>query len=91
MTALGAATVFLSKTIDRKVLVEVIAGIIGAATVLISSAVLPYALSFAAGAMIFVVVEDIIPESQSGMHTDFATMGAMIGLAVMMVLDVAFS
>jgi ZIP family zinc transporter len=51
---------------------------------------LPYALAFAAGAMIFVVVEDIIPESQSQQNTDLATMGAMIGFAVMMTLDVAF-
>jgi ZIP family zinc transporter len=50
---------------------------------------LPYALAFAAGAMIFVVVEEVIPESQRGGNTDLATMGAMLGFAVMMVLDVA--
>lgn len=49
--------------------------------------ILPYALAFAAGAMIFVTVEEIIPESQSS-GTDIATIGAMIGFAVMMVLDV---
>ena len=51
--------------------------------------ILPYALSFAAGAMIFVVVEELIPESQSGNETDLSTVGAMLGIAVMMVLDVA--
>ena len=70
-------------------LVEVFAGVIGAATVLVSQPLLPYALSFAAGAMIFVVVEEVIPESQSGNHADSATMGAMLGFTVMMILDVA--
>ena len=51
--------------------------------------ILPYALAFAAGAMIFVVVEEVVPESQSGGHPDVATSGAMVGFAVMMVLDVA--
>ena len=50
---------------------------------------LPYALSFAAGAMIFVVVEELIPESQTGNETDFSTIGAMLGFATMMLLDVA--
>ena len=67
---------------------EPIAGVIGAAAVLISKPILPYALSFAAGAMIFVVVEELIPESQRGGNTDIATMGAILGFAVMMVLDV---
>ena len=62
---------------------------LGAAIVLIARPVLPYALSFAAGAMIFVVVEELIPESQRGKNTDIATMGAMLGFAVMMLLDVA--
>jgi ZIP family zinc transporter len=70
--------------------VEPVAGVLGAAAVLIARPLLPYALAFAAGAMIFVVVEDIIPESQSQSNTDLATMGAMIGFAVMMTLDVAF-
>ena len=52
--------------------------------------ILPYALAFAAGAMIFVVVEELIPESHRGGNGDIATMGAMVGFAVMMVLDVAF-
>ncbi|NWF51876.1 MAG: ZIP family metal transporter [Nitrospirae bacterium] len=69
-------------------LVEPIAGVIGAAAVLISRPMLPYALSFAAGAMIFVVVEELIPESQRGGNTDIATMGAIAGFLVMMVLDV---
>ena len=72
-------------------IVEPIAGVIGAATVTIARPILPYALSFAAGAMIFVVVEEVIPESQRGGHRVMATMGGMIGFAVMMALDVAFS
>jgi ZIP family zinc transporter len=69
--------------------VEPIAGVIGAAAVLLMRPILPYALSFAAGAMIFVVVEELIPESQAEKNTDIATMGAMLGFAVMMTLDVA--
>lgn len=71
--------------------VEPVAGVIGAAAVIIAKPILPYALSFAAGAMIFVVVEELIPESQRGGNTDLATMGTMAGFAVMMLLDVAFS
>jgi ZIP family zinc transporter len=70
-------------------IVEPLAGVVGAAAVITSRAILPYALAFAAGAMIFVVVEDIVPEAQCRGHTDLATMGAMIGFAVMMTLDVA--
>jgi ZIP family zinc transporter len=70
-------------------IVEPIAGVLGAAAVLLMRPILPYALSFAAGAMIFVVVEELIPESQSNKNNDIATMGAMIGFAVMMMLDVA--
>lgn len=72
-------------------LVEPIAGVFGAATVIFAQSILPYALSFAAGAMIFVVVEELVPESQLGGNTHEATAGAMIGFATMMVLDVAFS
>ncbi|MCL4301178.1 MAG: ZIP family metal transporter [Anaerolineae bacterium] len=72
-------------------IVEPIAGVVGAAAVITSQAILPYALAFAAGAMIFVVVEDLIPEAQCRGHTDLATMGAMIGFVVMMILDVAFA
>lgn len=68
--------------------VEPVAAVLGAALVLVAMPVLPYALAFAAGAMIYVVVEEIVPESQRGGNTDFATLGAMTGFAVMMVLDV---
>lgn len=70
-------------------IVEPIAGVIGAYLVLTIMPLLPYALSFAAGAMIFVVIEELIPESQTGNETDFSTIGAMLGFAVMMFLDVA--
>jgi len=70
-------------------IVEPIAGVLGAVAVLQSRAVLPYALAFAAGAMIFVVVEELIPEAHSEGHADVATFGTMIGFAVMMTLDVA--
>lgn len=70
-------------------LVEPIAGVIGAAAVILMQPILPYALSFAAGAMIYVVVEELIPESQLEKHTDIATVGTMLGFAVMMMLDVA--
>lgn len=69
-------------------IVEPIAAIAGAALVIVAEPVLPYALSFAAGAMIFVVVEELIPESQRGGYTDLATMGAVLGFTVMMMLDV---
>jgi zinc transporter, ZIP family len=70
-------------------MVEPIAGVLGAMAVIMARPILPYALAFAAGAMIFVVVEDAIPEAQSEGNNDIATMGAMIGFTVMMVLDVA--
>lgn len=70
-------------------IVEPIAGVLGAAAVLLMQPILPYALSFAAGAMIYVVVEELIPESQRDESTDIATLGAMVGFAVMMLLDVA--
>ena len=69
-------------------IVEPIAGVIGAGLVLMMTPILPYALSFAAGAMIYVVAEELIPESQSGGHVDLATMGVIVGFAVMMMLDV---
>ena len=71
-------------------IVEPIAGVIGAAAVIIARPILPYALSFAAGAMIFVVIEELVPEAQRGGNTDLATMGGMVGFAIMMLLDVAF-
>ncbi len=70
-------------------LVEPISGVLGAFAVLMVKPLLPYALSFAAGAMIFVVVEELIPESQTGHETDLSTIGAMFGFAIMMLLDVA--
>lgn len=69
--------------------VEPIAAVIGAATVIFMKPILPYALAFAAGAMIYVVIEELIPESQQNKDTDSATIGAMLGFAVMMLLDVA--
>ena len=69
--------------------VEPIAGVLGAWAVFAMQPILPYALAFAAGAMIFVVVEELIPEAQHHGYTDFATVGAMLGFAVMMTLDVA--
>ena len=51
--------------------------------------VLPYLLSFAAGAMIYVVVEELIPESQAGEHSNIGTIGVAIGFVIMMILDVA--
>jgi ZIP family zinc transporter len=70
-------------------IVEPIAGVIGAFAVITMRPLLPYALAFAAGAMIFVVVEELIPESQLNKNNDVATIGAMLGFAVMMTLDVA--
>lgn len=70
-------------------MVEPVAGVLGAAAVISAASLLPYALAFAAGAMIFVVVEEVIPESQRGGNTDIATLGAMSGFALMMLLDVA--
>ncbi len=71
-------------------IVEPIAGVIGALFVLNMQGILPYALCFAAGAMIFVVVEELIPESQQNQkNIDMVTMATMVGFSVMMVLDVA--
>ncbi|MCM8770102.1 MAG: ZIP family metal transporter [Candidatus Omnitrophica bacterium] len=72
-------------------LVEPLAAVFGAAAVLLVKPLLPYALSFAAGAMVFVVVEELIPESQTGEYTDLATLGTIAGFVTMMVLDIAFS
>ncbi len=69
--------------------VEPLAGIVGAWAVLAMRPLLPYALAFAAGAMIYVVVEELIPEGKVERHDDAATVGALLGFAVMMVLDVA--
>ncbi|MDD5070584.1 MAG: ZIP family metal transporter [Candidatus Omnitrophica bacterium] len=69
--------------------VEPVSAVIGAFAVVTAKPLLPYALSFAAGAMIFVVVEEVIPESGREGNTDLATGGAILGFLVMMVLDVA--
>lgn len=71
-------------------IVEPIASLIGAWTVIVAKPILPYALGFAAGAMIFVVIEELIPESQKGENGRLATLSAMIGFILMMALDVAF-
>jgi ZIP family zinc transporter len=70
-------------------MVEPIAGVIGAAAVYFIRPILPYALAFAAGAMIYVVIEELIPEAQLNKNTDLPTVGAMLGFTVMMMLDVA--
>ena len=69
--------------------VEPIAAVIGALAVTFFTPILPYALAFAAGAMIFVVVEEVIPETQLEKNTDIATLGFIGGFIVMMILDVA--
>ena len=70
-------------------LVEPVAGVLGAVAVTFFTPLLPYALAFAAGAMIFVVVEEVIPETQQDNNTDIATLGFIGGFIVMMMLDVA--
>lgn len=70
-------------------IVEPAAGVLGALAVTFFTPVLPYALAFAAGAMIFVVVEEVIPEAQQNKNSDVATLGFIGGFIVMMVLDVA--
>lgn len=70
-------------------IVEPIFAVLGALLIIYMQPILPYALSFAAGAMIFVVIEEVIPESHRHGNPDFATMGGMIGFALMMTLDVA--
>lgn len=67
--------------------VEPVAGVMGAALVLLSGAVLPYGMAFAAGAMLYVVVEELIPETVRSGTTDIATLGFIGGFAVMMTLD----
>ena len=70
-------------------IVEPVGALLGAVAVLSMTAILPYALSFAVGAMIFVVVEELIPDSQTNGNTDVATLGLMVGFVIMMILDVA--
>jgi ZIP family zinc transporter len=69
-------------------IVEPVAGVIGAFAVISMTSFLPYALAFAAGAMIYVVVEEVIPETQQDKYTDVATLGLVAGFVVMMLLDV---
>ncbi|WP_276370923.1 ZIP family metal transporter [Chryseolinea sp. H1M3-3] len=68
--------------------VEPVAGVAGAAFVIYFTPILPYALAFAAGAMMYVVVEEVIPETQRDKYADFATLGFIGGFIIMMVLDV---
>ena len=70
-------------------IVEPIAAVIGAVAVTFFTPILPYALAFAAGSMIFVVVEEVIPEAQQDRYTDIATLGFIGGFIVMMILDVS--
>jgi ZIP family zinc transporter len=70
-------------------IVEPIASLITIAFTALITPVLSYLLAFAAGAMIYVVVEELIPESQDGEHSNIATVGVMLGFAIMMVLDMA--
>ena len=70
-------------------IVEPVAGVIGAVAVIYMQPILPFALAFAAGAMIFVVVEEVIPETQRDKYTDRSVLGFIGGFLVMMILDVA--
>ena len=70
-------------------IVEPIGAIITIALTNLVVPILPYLLSFAAGAMIYVVVEELIPEAQEGTHSNIATIGVAIGFVIMMILDVA--
>jgi ZIP family zinc transporter len=70
--------------------VEPLAAVLGAAFVLVIHDLLPYALSFAAGAMLYVVVEELIPECRDGTHGHLGTLGIILGFVVMMVLDTSF-
>ena len=72
-------------------IVEPVAGVLGAVAVIYARPILPYALSFAAGAMIYVVIEEVVPETQRDKYTDNATLGFVAGFIVMMVLDVSLS
>lgn len=70
-------------------IVEPIAGVLGAVAVIYLQPILPYALAFAAGAMIYVVIEEVVPETQRDRYTDIATIGFILGFVVMMILDVS--
>ena len=89
MRRLGASRIKSFWYGQLSAIVEPLAAVLGAFAVTFFSPLLPYALSFAAGAMIFVVIEEVIPEAQQDKYTDLATMGFIIGFIVMMSLDVA--
>ena len=72
-------------------IVEPVAGVLGAIAVIYAQPILPYALAFAAGAMVYVVVEEVIPESQRDKYTDTSTLGFIGGFIIMMILDVGLS
>jgi ZIP family zinc transporter len=72
-------------------LVEPVAAVVGCAAVMLAAPLLPYALAFAAGAMLFVVAEELIPEAHQHGNVDLATLSLLVGFALMMVLDVALS
>ncbi len=81
-----------TKAFGYGVLSGIVEPIFAAITILLTSIVtpiLPYLLSFAAGAMIYVVVEELIPESQTGKHSNWATISFVVGFLIMMILDVA--
>ena len=71
--------------------VEPVAAVVGAAAIVLISPILPWALAFAAGAMIYVVIEELVPRSHSRGNSDLATLGTVFGFVVMMTLDVALS
>jgi zinc transporter, ZIP family len=71
--------------------IEPVAGVIGAALALAVAAILPYAMGFAAGAMLYVVVEELLPETERSGNTDVATLGFIGGFTLMMVLDTGLS
>ena len=79
----------VSVPLRREGLLEPIAGVIGALLVLKIQIMLPFLLAFAAGAMIYVVVQELIPESQTNEKKDLMALFTLIGFSVMMILDVA--
>ena len=89
MRRLGASRIKSFWYGQLSAIVDPLAAVLGAFAVTFFSPLLPYALSFAAGAMIFVVIEEVIPETQQDKYTDFATMGFILGFIIMMSLDVA--
>lgn len=85
VTALGAMLVLFTRRVSQKYL----DASLGMAAGVMIAPIMPYALAFAAGAMIFVVAEELIPEAQANGNVDLATGGVIIGFAIMMTLDVA--